>query len=658
MSDNNSNNKKGLLVFRGDSNDLFLTGNPTITYFKCIYRRYTNFSMEIKELKFSNQVGFGLKSDLNILKSGDLLHRIFLKVKLPEFYIDKILSTDEKNKIKEIETEINKTKENYKVLKEVFKANLYAYREIINYHEIYSENIELYYDKIHIPIYNYYDKFIKPLKEYINPETISANDLIVQMLIQLNLIESYNIEHNIINGNYNDYNIVTDINTLKQKYTNFYIENTNVFIKNIVDNIKSYIDKLNDLEAPTYILTPKEVNNNMLFIIKLNERMDRILSQYLIYLEKIKSYYEIKRYKFAWVKNIGHSLIEYIEFYIGGVKIDKLDGQWIDIWHELYDDKDKEDTYKKMIGDIEDLTSFNTDIKNSYTLYIPIPFWFCKHIGLSLPLISLQYNTINIKIKFKKFNECCYTDYEITPKIETVYKSIEDFEQNDNLTLESILNNKKLNLEASILAEYIYLDSQERKLFARSSHEYLITQTQKQLIKDINKVSNNINLNFTHPSKGFIWFIQKSSQLININNSNNCNWCKYSYDSNNQEINPFNNVTLSLESRILSDNESSLYYNYVVPYERFKNSIPIGLNVYWFELFPHEFQPSGFCNTTYIKKISLEYNLKNEIITNIKDKINNDIIKDSYIENYDLTIYSLCYNILRISSGFGGLAYV
>ena len=65
--------------------DVYLTGDPQITFFKVVYRRHTNFSMESIEQQFSGSVGFG-KSDLSctISRNGDLINSMFLQVTLPQ----------------------------------------------------------------------------------------------------------------------------------------------------------------------------------------------------------------------------------------------------------------------------------------------------------------------------------------------------------------------------------------------------------------------------------------------------------------------------------------------------------------------------------------------------------------------------------------------
>ena len=63
--------------------DIYLTGNPQITFFKVVYRRYTNFSMEAIEQTFNGTADFGKKVTCTISRNGDLIHTIFLQVTLP-----------------------------------------------------------------------------------------------------------------------------------------------------------------------------------------------------------------------------------------------------------------------------------------------------------------------------------------------------------------------------------------------------------------------------------------------------------------------------------------------------------------------------------------------------------------------------------------------
>merc|ERR1711937_109792 len=63
--------------------DIYLTGNPQITFFKVVYRRHTNFSMESIEQTFNGNPDFGRKVVCTISRNGDLIHRVYLQVGLP-----------------------------------------------------------------------------------------------------------------------------------------------------------------------------------------------------------------------------------------------------------------------------------------------------------------------------------------------------------------------------------------------------------------------------------------------------------------------------------------------------------------------------------------------------------------------------------------------
>ena len=96
-----------------------------------------------------------------------------------------------------------------------------------------------------------------------------------------------------------------------------------------------------------------------------------------------------------------------LEIQIGGLTIDTLDTNWLDIYNELFDQRS--DT---LIG------KFNTDItlqenNTAQKLYIPLPFWFSKNSGSSLPIIALRNHEIKIKIKFRNLNEIIKSDIEI-----------------------------------------------------------------------------------------------------------------------------------------------------------------------------------------------------------------------------------------------------
>jgi hypothetical protein len=60
--------------------DIYLTGNPQITFFKKVYKRHTNFSRESIQIKFNGDTGVGLRAQAIISRNADLLHRMYLEI--------------------------------------------------------------------------------------------------------------------------------------------------------------------------------------------------------------------------------------------------------------------------------------------------------------------------------------------------------------------------------------------------------------------------------------------------------------------------------------------------------------------------------------------------------------------------------------------------
>ena len=73
--------------------DVYLTGNPQITFWKVTYRRHTNFAMESIEQTFNGQADFGRRVTCTISRNGDLAYRTYLQVTLPQ--VDGSTSGDE-----------------------------------------------------------------------------------------------------------------------------------------------------------------------------------------------------------------------------------------------------------------------------------------------------------------------------------------------------------------------------------------------------------------------------------------------------------------------------------------------------------------------------------------------------------------------------------
>ena len=165
-------------------------------------------------------------------------------------------------------------------------------------------------------------------------------------------------------------------------------------------------------------------------------------------------------------------LIDSVEIVIGGSLIDKQTNEWMKVWDELSVNHNNTEGYKYMTG------GFNTPNKTTNdqsSVTIPLRFWFCRHIGLSLPLIAIQYHDIILKIEWGKNS---------------------DINRSGSSSPSSL---------CEVWCDNIFLDSEERKRFGENEHEYLIEQVQ--IINTVNQSpSSKFKLNsFNHPLKEIIW---------------------------------------------------------------------------------------------------------------------------------------------------------
>ena len=265
--------------------------------------------------------------------------------------------------------------------------------------------------------------------------------------------------------------------------------------------------------------------------------------------------------------------IKKVEVEIGGQLIDRQYGDWMEIWNELTLPEGKKEGYKTMIFGDSNVTPV-PHIK----AYVPLEFWFCRNIGLALPLIALQYHEVKINIEFSN-------------------KSFED---------------------ATLWADYIFLDTDERRRFAQLSHEYLIEQVQFTGGEAINSSNLSAKLSFNHPVKELIWQGKNASA----------------------EIIKLGKTKLMLNGNDRFAERDTMYFTHVQPYQHHTNIPDSGcnINVYSFALKPEEHQPSGTLNMSRIDTAQLK-------ITDISQATG------------EVKIYAHSYNVLRILSGMGGLAY-
>lgn len=196
--------------------------------------------------------------------------------------------------------------------------------------------------------------------------------------------------------------------------------------------------------------------------------------------------------KWAWVKNPGHAIIKSAELVIGGQRIDLQTGDWNHVWYELSHPVGQERGYNKLIGNGLDQTTLATE-HGAYVMYIPLNFFYCRHMGLALPLVALQYHDVEMNITFETLDNLIITSGPIQPS-----------ELGVSMT------------DGSVYADYVFLDTDERRRFAQASHNYLIEALQFTGQEHVRDRTNMIMLNFNHPVKEMVWFVRSGAYTGNF----------------------------------------------------------------------------------------------------------------------------------------------
>ncbi len=437
--------------------------------------------------------------------------------------------------------------------------------------------------------------------------------------------------------------------------------------------------------------------------------------------------------RFRWLNYIGHRLIKVVELEIGGQRIDRQFGDWMQIWTQLSQDAGTIAALDDMIGNTHDLVLMKdtkgysldascagAELTNSCaprsgtpakTLYIPLQFWFCRNPGLAIPLIALQYHEVRINVEFEQCINCTY--YELASSAPAT-------------SIQSLT-------AASLYIDYVYLDTEERRRFAQQTHEYLIEQLQFTGAESITSSSNKIQLNFNHPVKELVWVVQRDSfvdctpgqafiaevngcQPFNYSDDfttegivmdvlargalgggaaatavpttandgtsgpylpgvgiafgpslNGASWLDTSAGADNQDDvfaattnyllakvvldsgvkcsgkNPVEVAKLQLNGQDRFTEREGRYFDRVQPYQHHTRTPSVGINVYSFALKPEEHQPSGTCNFSRIDKATLQLTVSVNTVRSGRTA--------------QVRVYAVNYNVLRVMSGMGGLAY-
>ena len=331
---------------------------------------------------------------------------------------------------------------------------------------------------------------------------------------------------------------------------------------------------------------------------------------------------------------VAERAIKDVELSIGGQRIDKTYQKWFRLYSELYLSEAKKANYGKM-----------TTGKGQ--VFLPLIFFFNRNPGLALPLIALQYHEVRL-------------DFDLTDEFGTYFETS----------------------TFKVWGNYIYLDTEERRRFSQKGHEYLIEQTQHTGSDTVTSNSTKqIRLSYNHPVKELVWcFNNGGSAGANMwNFSSNVGATDVILDCDvtalgancyvpisagtgapllragpdggdlrlvedgvagvDGAVGPLSTFKLVLNGQDRFKEQSGKYFNQVQPYVHHTGTPYPGVYSYSFALEPESHQPTGTCNFSRIDNAQVSVAMKRADTSET------------------MHMFAVNYNVLRIQSGMGGLAF-
>jgi hypothetical protein len=415
-------------------------------------------------------------------------------------------------------------------------------------------------------------------------------------------------------------------------------------------------------------------------------------------------------YNFQWIQRLGEYLVKEVSVSMDSqTEIDKHYSEWFHINAEMTIPAEKKDGYYQMIGHIPEYYdpangagcggTYPDGYKNNPSppptlianapsivgrrIILPLRFWFNEHAINSFPLIATQRMEFWINVKLRKLSELfTLVNGNLSPP--------EIVKPSGTPAFGKFLNpqttDNSLNINATLETNYIFLEREERKRFALSTHEYLITQLQRVGPTTLPSSSSftldlkNINKPVTN-----LYFILRRTDLEEVNQwSNFTNWtgtsppyrtgynCPFSEYPNPttqfpSKINNYKTPYILRGARVVIEGfdlangrvynfdnggteisgKDQFYYNLIQPYMFQKNISSQGIYSFSFSLDNNDYQPCGAINMSSIDK--------KELLLSVIDKDTaGSYLGSGQSYNFNIIVFALNYEIVRIMGGMFG----
>lgn len=327
--------------------------------------------------------------------------------------------------------------------------------------------------------------------------------------------------------------------------------------------------------------------------------------------------------------SIATSVIQHVDLVIGGQTIQRLTGDYIDMYNQLHSNKDDADTTLYYMNGHNNQIQI---VSAPRTFYLNLPFYFFRNPSLAIPICAITRQLIEIHIKFK----------DVDDDVTFSYGEVNGNMVRTKTELGSIV-------EASIITDFYFITRDEINFLLTRPMQYIITQLQLSTMQfKPNETKKSALLKFTNPVKE-LFFLAKEETGANVGNEDrlldvtSTDQAFSSRVTNKRSDYRFvKNIRFECNGKRMFDHtgkylayEQSLIHHTGCPDPAYE------FYTYSFALKPELYYPTGQLNMSRI----------------IHKKLDVELDETSTSRNINFSIYALNYNLLHVEGGLAGLKF-
>ena len=622
--------------------DQFLTGEPQVTYFLKNFKRHTPFALETLQSGFSGETQFNVTNECFIPRKGDLIRNMYVKVKLSDFGYENttttIVGTTTSSTISVADaTGINvgayfagnQGGGSYSFDNDSITVTAVNNVGSESYNVTLTDSNRLFY--LYTPSGPTYQLVDVAAGTYTSGAALAAAvqtaiDALYagstctysgrKLSIQLNgaLSDSYFVFFKVTTGSPPTGVSATGFN------------NDSYLVFKGIPTTNGYTNPLNAFGAlgdsdPHVSVTPLDVSTNT---VTLSQEVDVVDGKPAIFLDPV-----------GYTDSVGHALIEHADLLIGGQTVERITGEYLELYSEVAVSDSQQEGLELLVGKTMSKTglgpasSHGGITKTFYGAYprifmIPLPFYFFRNDSLSIPLSALTKQEVQVNVRFRKWEDLIVNM------------------NNSGKTISDLATQPKM-LELTLATEYVFLSEAENNYFRTTTIDYVISQLQlARFNMEQNALSKQVALKFLNPVKE-LYFVIQNSNVIESNISTGNDWFNFDNSENlnaplYEQISTLK-LDLNGETIIPSEIADAVYLRGIQPMLSHTRGPNRRFYIYSFALDPENHLPTGQVNMSRII---------NQLLS---------ITTTPNTQKRNVRVYAVNYNVLRIQNGLAGVIF-